>query len=220
MSTNQTSLFGSSGRHITDPRQLSAMAIANDRLGLKSAFNSAVLSDNATFFTALARLGATAAITVADTWVNVLNIASGSGYVTGAVSPTHTGTGTPSIEYTIDGGAPIVIAPTAVQTAYFRMVHGPLTSYLSANAGASATTNSDLVGPNNANDGGFNVARVGGLAQVGGTILRGLPTPEACLEMGWPVLRYESSILIRMKHSNLSANAVDKQCGVAYRPDL
>lgn len=220
MSTNQTSLFGGGGRFITDPRQLSAMAVANDRLGLKGAANIANLSDNAAFFTSLAKLGATAAITVADTWVTVLNIASGSGFVTGAVSPTHSSTGTPSMEFTIDGGSPIVIAPSAAQPAYYRMVLGALTSYLSVNSGASATTNADLVGPNSASDGGFNLARVGGLTQVAAAVLRGVPSPEACLEMGWPALRYESSILIRMKHSNLSGTATDKQCGVAYRPDL
>lgn len=196
------------------------MAIANDRLGLKSAFNATVLSDNAGFFTALAKLGATASIASAGVYVAVLNITSGSGFVTGMVTPCHSSTGTPGVRVTVDGGTPVVLAPSAAQTAFFRAYYGTLTSYLSANAGASAPTNADLVGPNNANDGGFNVARVGGLAQVGGTILRGVPTPEAVMEMGWPALRYESSILIEMMHSNLSGTAVDKQCGVAYRPDL
>lgn len=219
MSATAGQLIGG-GRWITNPKHLSAMAVANDRLGLKSAFNTATLSSVAGFFTALDRLGASSAITVADTYVNVLSVSSGSGFVTGMVSPTHSGTHTPSIRVTVDGGTPVVIAPSAVQTALYRMVLGPLTNYLSIISAGTGATVGDIVGPNTGNDGGFNVARVGGLAQVAGTILRGLPTPQACLEMGWPVLRFETSILIEMKCSSLSATAIDKQCGVAYQLDL
>ncbi len=169
-------------------------------------------SSLAGFFTALALRGAQTSIAVADTYVTVANI-SGSGFLANCVSPTHTATHTPTIRITVDGTA-YTIAPSAVQPLSSRMVLGPTSS--GASVGAI-----EALSLNGGSDNGFLNAAVGGLNQiVTGNTAISLMTPEGLLSYGYQLLRFESSLLVEIKCSLLSANAVDKQCGATYILDL
>ncbi|MFZ2309593.1 MAG: hypothetical protein WAW73_19645 [Rhodoferax sp.] len=218
MSGNQSSLFGGGSRWITDPKHLNLMSVQNDKLGLKSAANAATLSDVAGFFTAIDKRGATASIAGADTWVTLCDLTA-AGFLFHVISPTHTGTHTPSIRITRDG-VETTITPSAVQTAYYRMVIGTLTNYLTVVGNTAASVAGDIIGPNTSNDPGFTGARTGGVVQAATTVLFGIPSPEAILSMGWPALRFETSLKVEVKCSNLSATAADKQAGAIYRLDM
>ena len=130
-----------------------------------------------------------------------------------AVSPTHTTAFTPTMRITVDGTV-YTIAPTAAQTLAFRMLLGPVTPGFLTSAGGAVI-------PNAEQDNGFANAAIGGLNQVvAATSTVALVTPEMALSMGSGVLRFETSLLVEMKCDLLSANAIDKQCGVTYVLDL
>lgn len=59
-----------------------------------------------------------------------------------------------------------------------------------------------------------------GVVQASTNGVLGVPSPDAALSYGFPVLRFESSLKVEVKCSGLSGTAADKQCGVTYRLDL
>lgn len=215
MSGTQSSLFGGGSRWITNPKHLNCISNAKANISLKAAPAAIHASSAAAFFTSAAVRGAQASITVADTYVTVANL-TGSGFAFNFISPTHDGTFTPTIRITVDGTV-YTIAPSAVAAAGNRLVIGPTTSgYISAST--VATLGPDISGVNSAQDHGFTGSMVGGVQTVSGTV--GIPSPEFALSLGMQALRFESSLLVEMKASGLSATAVDKQCAVTYRLDL
>ena len=215
MSGTQSSLFGGGSRWITNPKHLNCISNAKANISLKAASTTIHASSAAAFFTSAAVRGAQASITVANTYVTVANL-TGSGFAFNFISPTHDGTFTPTIRITVDGTV-YTIAPSAVAAAGNRLVIGPTTSgYISAST--VATLGPDISGVNSAQDHGFTGSMVGGVQTVSGTV--GIPSPEFALSLGMQALRFESSLLVEMKASGLSATAVDKQCAVTYRLDL
>lgn len=217
MSGSQSALYGGGNRWITNPKHLPIAAYASTDLNLKNALGGTVLSSAAGFYTNLAYRGASSAITVAATAVTVANI-TGSGFLCNMVSPTHTASFRPTFIVTVDGVA-YTIAPSATIAAGKRLVVGPLSHGVSTTTALGGATLVDhLHDGNSVADAGFNAAMVGGVAMAGGTA--GLYTPETALNFNLPVLRFESSLKVEMLASLLSANAVDKQCGVTYRLDL
>ena len=215
MSGTQSSLFGGGSRWITNPKHLNCISNAKANISLKAAPAAIHASSAAAFFTSAAVRGAQASITVADTYVTVANL-TGSGFAFNFISPTHDGTFTPTIRITVDGTV-YTIAPSAVAAAGNRLVIGPTTSgFISAST--VATLGPDISGVNSAQDHGFTGSMVGGVQTVSGTV--GIPSPEFALSLGMQALRFESSLLVEMKASGLSATAVDKQCAVTYRLDL
>lgn len=219
MSGTQSALFGGGSRWINNPKHLARISVFNTKLSLKTAQSTTAKSDASGFFTALALRGASTSITVADTYVTVANL-TGAGFLVNCVSPTHSGTFTPTIRITIDGTV-YTIAPSAAQTALNRMVLGPLTPGASASAAATAATAYDIVVPNGSQENGFSIAAVGGVNQITSAGVEAfIVTPESALSYGMQVLRFESSCLVEMKASLLSGTAVDKQCGATYIMDL
>ena len=215
MSGTQSSLFGGGSRWITNPKHLNCISNAKANISLKAAPAAIHASSAAAFFTSAAVRGAQASITVADTYVTVANL-TGSGFAFNFISPTHDGTFTPTIRITVDGTV-YTIAPSAVAAAGNRLVIGPTTSgYISAST--VATLGPDISGVNSAQDHGFTGSMVGGVQTVSGTV--GIPSPEFALSLGMQALRFESSLLVEMKASGLSASSIDKQCAVTYRLDL
>lgn len=215
MSGTQSSLFGGGSRWITNPKHLNCISNAKANISLKAASTTIHASSAAAFFTSAAVRGAQASITVADTYVTVANL-TGSGFAFNFISPTHDGTFTPTIRITVDGTV-YTIAPSAVAAAGNRLVIGPTTSgYISAST--VATLGPDISGVNSAQDHGFTGSMVGGVQTVSGTV--GIPSPEFALSLGMQALRFESSLLVEMKASGLSASSIDKQCAVTYRLDL
>lgn len=211
------SQFGAS-RWITNPKHLVNVSVQNDKLGLKNTLTTQQLSDAASFFTTIATRGASASITVADTYVTLCDL-TGAGFMVNAISPTHTASFTPTIRITVDGIA-YTIAPSAAQTAYYRFVLGTLTNYLSIVSVSTAAVAGDIISPNSAQDSGFAGSRTGGVVQASTNGVLGVPSPDAALSYGFPVLRFESSLKVEVKCSDLSGTAADKQCGVTYRLDL
>lgn len=215
MSGTQSSLFGGGSRWITNPKHLNCISNAKANISLKAAPTTIHASSAAAFFTSAAVRGAQASITVANTYVTVANL-TGSGFAFNFISPTHDGTFIPIIRITVDGTV-YTIAPSAVAAAGNRLVIGPTTSgFISAST--VATLGPDISGVNSAQDHGFTGSMVGGVQTVSGTV--GIPSPEFALSLGMQALRFESSLLVEMKASGLSATAVDKQCAVTYRLDL
>ena len=216
MSGTQSSLFGGGSRWITNPKHLNCISNAKANISLKAASTTIHASSAAAFFTSAAVRGAQASITVADTYVTVANL-TGSGFAFNFISPTHDGTFTPTIRITVDGTV-YTIAPSAVAAAGNRLVIGPTTSGFISVSTAAAAIASDISGVNSAQDHGFTGSMVGGVQTVSGTV--GIPSPEFALSLGMQALRFESSLLVEMKASGLSASSIDKQCAVTYRLDL
>ena len=215
MSGTQSSLFGGGSRWISNPKHLNCIANPKSSIYAKGAATSQNASSTSAFFTSLALRGAQASVTVADTYVTVANL-TGSGFAFDFVSPTHDGTFTPTIRITVDGTV-YTLAPSAVFAAGNRMIVGPVTSG-AISTSTAATIGSDLSGVNSASDNGFTGSMVGGVQTIMGIV--GIPTPEFALSLGMQALRFESSLLVEMKASGLSASAIDKQCAVTYRLDL
>lgn len=215
MSGTQSSLFGGGSRWITNPKHLNCISNAKAAIFLKTTATSSQSSAASAFFTAIATRGAQASVSVADTYVTVANL-TGSGFAFDFVSPTHDGTFTPTIRITVDGTV-YTIAPSAVAAAGNRLVIGPTTSGTISTSTAAAI-GSDLSGINSASDLGFSGSMIGGVQTVSGTV--GIPSPEFALSLGMQALRFESSLLVEMKASGLSASSIDKQCAVTYRLDL
>lgn len=220
MSGSQSALFGGGSRFITNPKHLPIVSVVQTALNIKEGTTTKTLASAAGFHTAMARDGATASITVADTYVTVANL-TGSGFLFNAVSPTHTAGFIPTMRITVDG-IQYVIAPSANQTLNWRMVLGATIPGVSVALPATATIVSDVPLPNGGWDAGFFASKVGGVRQYGdsSSAFMSIPSESAILSSNMPVLRFESSLLIEMKASLLSANAVDKKCSVSYRLDL
>lgn len=216
MSGSQSALFGGGSRWITNPKHLSFIAALYGNISVKTASTTIAASNTVGFFTAAALRGAQTSITVADTYVTVASV-SGAGFLVNCVSPTHSSAHIPTIRITVDGVA-YTIAPSANHTALWRTVLGSVTTSAAITARASASIAGDLAFPNSPDDAGFANAPVGGVVVSSSVI--SLPSPETALAYGLPVLRFESSLLVEMKCSGLSATAVDKQCAATYRLDL
>lgn len=216
MSSNQTQMFGG-GLFITDPRHMPHTRINDANLFVKDAVNTVKASNNAAFFTALALQGAASAITVADTFVTLLNYSGGGGFLFHVVAPTHSGNNTQTIEYTVDGAPAITIANTAVFAAQSRLVMGAITPGAPTVSNAGTYTEAQVLLPGGYGDIGFQT-RIGGINSRA-TGLAGLIDESVIMANRLACLRWEQSIQVRVKNSGLSAVAVDKQCGCAYKVD-
>lgn len=209
---SQSLLIGGGSRWITNPKQLNRVSVLTTGLNIKTTNAVATGSHLAGFFTALALRGAQTSIAVANTYVTVCNI-TGSGFLANCISPAHTASHTPTIRITVDGVV-YTITPSAAQPVNHRILIGNTT------VGASVGV-VEALSPNGGSDNGFWPASVGGFNQVTASqVAISIPTPEAALSYGLPVLRFESSLLVEMRTDLLSADAVQKQCGASYILDL
>lgn len=204
---------GGGGRFITNPKQLPIHVVTSAYTNVKTATTSIAAADNPNFYNGIANRGAQASITVADTYVTVASL-TGAGFLFNCISPTHTASHTPTIRITVDGTA-YTIAPTSSIATGYRVCIGPVVPSLPSIAGPStASVAGDIPGPSAPTDGGFYVGSTGGIPLISGNAT--LISPEQIWSMGWPALRFESSLLIEMKCSLLSGTATDKSCGATY----
>jgi len=216
MSATAGQLIGIQSRWVTNPKHLPIARVTDTNLSVKSTLAIAASSNNAAFYTAMALQGAAGAITVADTFINLVNVTGGGGFLFHVVAPTHSANFTPTIEITVDGGTPYTIAPTAVFAAQSRLVLGAGTAgVVTSNAGTY--NEAQIVQVSGYNDIGFQ-ARIGGINNRA-TANFTLPDEQMMLSYSMPCLRFESSLLVRVKASLLSAVADDKRCAAAYRLD-
>lgn len=210
--------FGPS-RYITNPKHLPAAETdaATMYLKLTSSTSTNCSAANASaFFTALALRGAQTSVTVADTFVTVAN-QTGAGFAFNFILPTYAGAHTPTLEVTVDGVL-YTIAPSATLASTRRMVVGPVTSGNPVTSVGTNPINSEVLLVNGGADPGFAVANVGGLFGLAATII-GIPTPEKIMTYGMPCLRFEASLLVRMKTDLLAAAAGDRICGCTFVMD-
>lgn len=207
-------------RFITNPKHMPLVSVIQTALNIKTTSTAQLTASVVGFWTAIARDGATAAITVADTYVDVCRL-TGSGFLFNAVSPTHTAGYIPSMRITVDG-VQYVIAPSANQTLAWRMVLGPVTIGTSVAGIATASVAGDVLVPNGAFDSGFANAKIGGVRQHGASAadFLGIPSETAILSLGLAALRFESSLIVEMKCNLLSGTANDRSCGVSYKLDV
>jgi len=209
--------MGGGGLFITDPRHMPHTRVTDSNLYIKDQVNTSKASNNAGFYTGMALQGAASAITVADTFINLLSYSSGGGFLFHVVAPTHSGTNTQTIEYTIDGGTPITIANTAVFAAQSRLVMGVTTPGAPVITTAGTYNEDQVIQISGYNDVGFQ-GRIGGI-NTRSTGKFTLPDEQMIMAYRLPCLRWEQSILVRVKNSGLSAVAVDKQCACAFKVD-
>ena len=216
MSGQQSALFGVGGKFITNPKHLSAISIAKALIVVKTTTSSTANTSAAGAFTALALRGAQVSVATADTYVTVTS-QTGPGFLFNLISPTHdSATFTATFRITVDGTVYTLAYTT--QTIGNRVVLGPITQGTPATSPAGAV-GTDVISPNSAADAGFQTASVGGVTTQVSTGI-GIPTPEMILSNNWQALRFETSLLVEMKTSVLSATAVDKQCAATFRMDV
>ena len=220
MSGTQSALFGGGSRYITNPKHLPAAETDEATMYLKltsSTSTNCSAANAAAFFNALALRGAQASVSVANTFVTLANL-TGAGFAFNFILPTYAGAHTPTLEVTVDGVL-YTLAPSATLAATRRMVVGPVTSGSPVTSVGTNPINSEVLLVNGGADPGFAVANVGGLFGLAATII-GIPTPEKIMTYGMPCLRFESSLLVRMKTDLLAAAAGDRICGVTFMMDL
>lgn len=220
MSGSLSTYTGGGSRYLTNPKHLPIISLVKSGLAIKEGITTQTLSSVAGFFTALARDGASSAITVADTYVTVTN-QTGPGFLFDLVLPTHSAAHRSTARVTIDGTV-YTITQSADQTATWRTVIGALTVGASVTSITTASVSGDIPLPNASFDAGFKNAKIGGVRQYGssGADVLVVPSESAIMTYGMPMLRFESSLLIEMKCNLLSADAVEKQCGATFRMDL
>lgn len=207
---------GSNGnRWVTSPKQLPIFNITDSSLYVKNSASTSQVSNAAAFYTAAALEGASSAITVADTYVTLVD-ATGGGFLFWCVAPTHSANFTPTIRITLDGTV-YTIAPTAVFAGQKRLVVGAATPGAPVITTAGTYNEAHIILPNEAPDPGY-VARVGGVNSR--NLPMALPSEMSILTYGFPCVRFETGMKVEMKASLLSATAVDKQCAVTYRLDV
>jgi hypothetical protein len=220
MSAADFALMGAGGRFSYNPKHLPATEVdeASMYLKLTNSTSTNCSAANATsFFNALALRGAQASVSVANTFVTLANL-TGAGFAFNFILPTYAGAHTPTLEVTVDGVL-YTLTPSATLASTRRMVVGPVTSGNPVTSVGTNPINSEVLLVNGGADPGFVLANVGGLFGSG-TNLVGIPTPEKIMAYGMPCLRFESSLLIRMKTDLLAAAAGDRICGATYRMDL
>ncbi len=203
-------------RWITNPKHMPIIRVTDSNLSVKDQVNTSKASNNAGFYTAMALLGSSGAITVADTFVTLLSASGGGGFLYHVVAPTHSANHTPTIEITVDGVV-YTIAPTAVFAAQSRLVLGATTPGAPVITTLGTYNETQVIQVSGYNDVGFQ-GRIGGIHTLAtGPVT--LPSEQMVMSYNMPILRWEQSILIRVKASLLSGVAVDKQCGAHYRLD-
>lgn len=210
MSGTQSALFSSGGnRWITNPKQLplciqtAASTLLKTATGTNAAISAA--------WSNIAAEGASTSIVTADTYVTVANL-TGAGFLFNAFSPSHSSAFRPTIRLTVDGTV-YTISPTAdVTGAAIRMILGAV------QVNTPLIAAGDAVLPNNSSDPGFAATKTGGITLAATSV--GVMLPQWMLVYGYPVLRFESSLLIEMKTNILTGVAAEKICGATYRLDL
>lgn len=210
--------FGPS-RYITNPKQLQMGAADEASMYLKTGTGAATncsAANASAFFTALALRGAQTSVTVADTFVTVAN-QTGAGFAFNFILPTYAGAHTPTLEVTVDGVL-YTIAPSATLASTRRMVVGPVTSGAPVTSGGTNPLNNEVLLVNGGADPGFTNATVGGIFDYG-TLNTGIPAPEKIMTYNMPCLRFEASLLVRMKTDLLAAAAGDRICGCTFVMD-
>jgi hypothetical protein len=220
MSATARQLIGGGGRFITNPKHMPLLSVIQTALNAKTSPTAQSIASVAGFWTAIARDGATAAITVADTYVTVCSL-SGAGFLFNVISPTHTAGFIPTFRITVDG-TQYVIAPSANQTLAWRMVLGAVTMGTSTTGIATASVAGDIIVPNGAFDVAFANAKIGGVRQYGASAVDflGIPSETAIMSNQLAMLRFESSLVVEVKASLLSGTANDKNCGATYKLDV
>ena len=182
----------------------------------KSAANALVSTDAAGSQTTLATRGATASITVNDTFVTVCDV-SGSGFLFHVLSAGSNGTDLRTLRITIDGAVYTIITPDTLAQNN-RLVLGPVFA-----AGAIAVTDTGLLTSHSGLIGGYNSdfvgARDGGGVALTADIL--IPTENEILSFNLPAIRFSSSLKVEAKSQTISLTADPYNAAIAlYRVDL
>lgn len=202
-------MIGIGSRWITNPKHLPICIATEPNTKLKTAAGTNTTIGSA--WSNIAAEGASTSIVTADTYVTVANL-SGSGFLFNAFSPSHSSAFRPTIRLTVDGTV-YTISPTAdITGAAIRMILGAV------QAASPLIAAGDAVLPNGPSDPGFGSTKTGGISLAATAV--GVMLPQWMLAYGYPVLRFESSLLIEMKTNILTGVAAEKICGATYRMDL
>lgn len=217
MAGNLSTYAGGSSNFIKDPRQLPVMILNEALLYIKTSNSANTFASDAnapTFFAALAKRGAQATQSVADTYVTVANL-SGRGRLYSVIPPSNTGAAyTPTVRITVDGQV-YTIAPSSTITAAYRMVIGAMALGPGTTTSSGTYNQADFALPTSYNDPGFNLAMVGGMPTGASTMC--VVSPEVMEAYAMPFLQFDSSCLIEFKTSLLASGSGDKIGGAVYR---
>lgn len=196
---------------ITNPKHLPVFTCLSSGILLKTNTTTTVSSATSSFFTKGSYEGASASITVADTYTTICDL-TGAGFMGSCVSPAHSAAFSPTIRITIDGMA-YTFSSSGNISANFRMAIGAFTpGAVTSTATGGGDKTSSL------QDAGFISPKDGGLPSLGG-----FPTispPTLNLAEGIPMLRFESGLKVEMKASLLSADPEQVKGLVTYRMDI
>ncbi len=201
--------------YIRNPKRLPVLLADSNNVAFKTASNINSYLSYTGAFTNLAYGGAAAAVAVAGTFVTVCNVAGG-GFLTAVISSCHTLAHTPIIRITVDGTVYTITPGAAIPANYRLMLGGVLRGM--PNVVATATLGSHFRGSGAYADTGFEVARVGGVDSVSGVIT--LPTPTQVLCDGAPCVRFDTSLLVEVTSSGLTATDPYKYAAALYTLDL
>lgn len=198
-------------RWITNPQHLPVFVCPASSLSLKGDSTTIYGSNIATFFSNGAKEGASASISVADTYATICDL-TGAGFMGSCISPSHSADFTPTIRMTIDGQV-YTFTSSGNITAAFRMILGAFTpgAVIITTSGGGDKTSS-------LQDHGFSFAKVGGLPRLGGS--PNINRPTLNLAEGLPMLRFETGLKVEMKASLLSADTEQLKGLVTYRMDI
>ncbi len=198
-------------RWITNPKHIPLFVCPGTSLNNKSDSVTINASSVAAFFTVGAREGASASISVADTYATICDL-TGSGFMGSCVSPSHTADFTPTIRITVDGQV-YTFTSSGNITSAFRMVLGAFTP-----GAVTITTSGGGDKTSSLQDYGFAGAKVGGLPRLYGS--PNINPPTLNLAEGLPMLRFETGLKVEIKASLLSADPEQLKCLVTYRMDM
>ena len=210
------------GKYNKDPRILGRYKMLN--YGTVSVFGkpitSAYLGLDSTFTTYLATQGAIANISAADTYITVANL-TGGGFLFGIISPCCDAdtTNFATFRVTVDGimytiTSPATINGAAAITSANRFIIGSF-----AEGMTQITAINDVISTGVGNFGNYNTYNaIGGIVRVptSGVIML---HNEQILKYNFPLVRFESSLLVEVKFSAYVVTAPNPRCSAQYQLD-
>lgn len=162
--------------------------------------------------TSIARSGAVVEIAAADTWTTVCDV-TGSGFLTAAIAPTYniSAVFAPSLRITVDGVEHVFTAASA-PAAYSRLVLGGM-----PNIDPVVGTTTSGPGIGDYNDLGFGGAAAHNGIFVADYVL--IPSPQAFISLGGRSCRFDQSLKVEAKCSQLGSTAANKAAYAVYQLD-
>lgn len=187
------SLRTQTGAHFKDPWLMLPMTNAASNVPMYDTTNTVRNSDTVAFFTGLAGFGATDTTNWSSNTYKTIYSHTGRGLVHACVGPTAGGAATTTFEMTVDGVlSEITVTNANTERAFLLTGAVMLADFTTVN------TAQGIGSSGNALDAGLSTIQAGVIY---------IPPMRWAHNFGIPLLRYDVSMLIRMKHSAAITNS-------------